>query len=85
MYRHPATLLSVVNWMRLGMNAQAAINAPRFHHQWLPDEIVLEKEFPLAFEQALNARGHATPSLLKKPADKTTAPTSWSRCAAPRP
>jgi gamma-glutamyltranspeptidase / glutathione hydrolase len=42
------------------MNAQAAINAPRFHHQWLPDEIVLEKEFPLAFEQALNARGHAT-------------------------
>jgi gamma-glutamyltranspeptidase / glutathione hydrolase len=55
-----ATLLTVVNWMRLGMNAQAAINAPRFHHQWLPDEIVLEKEFPLAFEQALNARGHAT-------------------------
>jgi gamma-glutamyltranspeptidase/glutathione hydrolase len=55
-----ATLLSVINWMRLGMEAQAAINAPRFHHQWLPDEIVLEKEFSPAFEQALNARGHAT-------------------------
>jgi gamma-glutamyltranspeptidase/glutathione hydrolase len=55
-----ATLLSVINWMRLGMNAQAAINAPRFHHQWLPDELVLEKEFSLVFEQALNADGYAT-------------------------
>jgi gamma-glutamyltranspeptidase/glutathione hydrolase len=55
-----AVLLSVINWMRLGMDAQAAINAPRFHHQWLPDEIVLEKEFSPTFEQALNARGHAT-------------------------
>jgi len=25
-----ATLLSVINWMRLGMDPQAAINAPRF-------------------------------------------------------
>ena len=55
-----AVLLSVINWMRLGMDAQAAINAPRFHHQWLPDEVALEKEFSPAFEQALNARGHAT-------------------------
>jgi gamma-glutamyltranspeptidase/glutathione hydrolase len=55
-----ATLLSVINWMRLGMNAQAAINAPRFHHQWLPDEVVMEKEFSPAFEQALNASGYAT-------------------------
>ena len=55
-----ATLLSVINWMRLGMNAQAAINAPRFHHQWLPDELVLEKEFSPVFERALNADGYAT-------------------------
>lgn len=55
-----ATLLTIINWMRLGMDAQAAINAPRFHHQWMPDEILLEKEFSPAFEQALNARGHAT-------------------------
>lgn len=55
-----ATLLSVINWMRLGMDAQAAINAPRFHHQWLPDEVVLEKEFSPVFEQALNADGYAT-------------------------
>jgi len=55
-----ATLLSVINWMRLGMDAQAAINAPRFHHQWLPDEVVLEKEFSPVFEHALNANGYAT-------------------------
>jgi gamma-glutamyltranspeptidase / glutathione hydrolase len=55
-----ATLLSVINWMRLGMDAQAAINAPRFHHQWLPDQILMESEFPTSLESALNARGHKT-------------------------
>ena len=55
-----ATLLSVINWMRLGMDAQAAINAPRFHHQWLPDQILMEKNFPESMEQALQARGFAT-------------------------
>jgi gamma-glutamyltranspeptidase/glutathione hydrolase len=55
-----ATLLSVINWMRLDMDAQAAINAPRFHHQWLPDVIVMEDSFPDSLEQALQARGFAT-------------------------
>src|SRR6202521_4544404 len=55
-----ATLLSVINWMRLGMEPQAAINAPRFHHQWVPDRILMEKTFPDTLESALNARGHAT-------------------------
>src|SRR6267143_261281 len=55
-----STLLSVLDWMRLGMEPQAAINAPRFHHQWLPDRILMEKTFPDTLESALNARGHAT-------------------------
>jgi gamma-glutamyltranspeptidase / glutathione hydrolase len=55
-----ATLLSVINWMRLGMDAQAAINAPRFHHQWLPDQILMEQMFPETLEKALQARGFAT-------------------------
>jgi gamma-glutamyltranspeptidase / glutathione hydrolase len=55
-----ATLLSVLNWMRLGMDAQAAINAPRFHHQWLPDVILMEKDFPASMESALNAQGYQT-------------------------
>ena len=55
-----ATLLSILNWMRLGMEPQAAINAPRFHHQWLPDRVLIERRFPESLESALNARGHAT-------------------------
>src|SRR6202030_4588297 len=52
-----ATLLSVINWMRLGMDAQEAINAPRFHHQWLPDQIFMEEDFPESTQKAPEARG----------------------------
>src|SRR5438445_5221648 len=55
-----ATPLSILNWMRLGMEPQVAINAPRFHHQWVPDRILIERSFPDSLESALNARGHAT-------------------------
>ncbi len=53
-----ATLLSLLSWMRLGMEAQAAINAPRFHHQWLPDTLWIEETFPALEAQELAARGH---------------------------
>lgn len=53
-----ATLLSVLNWMRLGAGAQAAINAPRFHHQWMPDELRVEETFPAATRAELERRGH---------------------------
>src|SRR6267154_2202233 len=52
-----ATLLSVINWMRLGMAAQAAVNAPRFHHQWLPDQTLMEQNFSEGTQKALEARG----------------------------
>ena len=55
-----AVMLTVINWMRLGMDAQTAINAPRFHHQWMPDRIFMEQQFPASLEQGLNAMGHAT-------------------------
>jgi gamma-glutamyltranspeptidase / glutathione hydrolase len=55
-----ATLLSILDWMRLGMEPQTAINAPRFHHQWLPDQILMENAFPKSLESALNIRGHDT-------------------------
>jgi gamma-glutamyltranspeptidase / glutathione hydrolase len=53
-----ATLLSLLNWMRFGMDAQAAINAPRFHQQWLPDAVVLEPNFPEVVVQDLDNRGY---------------------------
>ena len=52
-----AVLLTVLNWMRLDMSAQAAINAPRFHQQWLPDEVVLEPIFPDALAKEMERRG----------------------------
>jgi gamma-glutamyltranspeptidase/glutathione hydrolase len=53
-----STLLSILNWMRLGMDAQAAINAPRFHQQWLPDAVFIEKAFPDAVSKELEQRGY---------------------------
>ena len=53
-----ATLLTVLNWMRLRMDPQAAINAPRFHHQWMPDILYVEETLPEATIRNLEARGH---------------------------
>ncbi|MDJ6538601.1 gamma-glutamyltransferase [Salmonella enterica] len=38
-------LQMVVNTIDFGMNVAEATNAPRFHHQWLPDELWVEKGF----------------------------------------
>ncbi len=37
-----ATLQNFLNMALFGMNAKEAIAAPRFHHQWLPDRILVE-------------------------------------------
>lgn len=37
-----AVLQSVINVIDHGMNLQQAIDAPRVHHQWLPDELLYE-------------------------------------------
>jgi gamma-glutamyltranspeptidase/glutathione hydrolase len=50
------TLLNVVDW---GMNVQEAVAAPRFHQQWQPDELVVERAVPRDVIEALRARGHA--------------------------
>jgi gamma-glutamyltranspeptidase/glutathione hydrolase len=34
------TILNVIDF---GMNVQEAVDAPRFHHQWLPDQIEYER------------------------------------------
>jgi gamma-glutamyltranspeptidase/glutathione hydrolase len=36
-------LLSILNVLDFGMNVQEAVDALRFHHQWLPDELRYEK------------------------------------------
>ena len=34
---------TILNIYEFDMNVQDAVNAPRFHHQWLPDVIIIEK------------------------------------------
>jgi gamma-glutamyltranspeptidase/glutathione hydrolase len=52
-------LLTILNVVDFGMNAQEAVDAPRFHHQWLPDRIVYERNGLSADTLALLARrGH---------------------------
>lgn len=52
-------LCIVVNTIDYGMDIQAAVDAPRHHHQWFPDEIKLEraKQSPELVE-ALSKLGH---------------------------
>jgi gamma-glutamyltranspeptidase/glutathione hydrolase len=37
-----SVLQTILNVIEFDMTMQEAVNAPRFHHQWLPDEIRLE-------------------------------------------
>ena len=60
------TVLDVItDVIDYNMNIQQAIDAPRIHHQWLPDELVYEP-YGLSgdTQQALRARGH---KLVDKP------------------
>ena len=56
----PNTVLQVViNLIDHGMNVQEAADAPRIHHQWLPDVIKFEKYgMPADVAAALSAKGH---------------------------
>jgi gamma-glutamyltranspeptidase / glutathione hydrolase len=56
----PSTvLLTLLNVLDFGMNAQEAVDSPRFNHQWLPDVIRFERHGLSADTiAALAARGH---------------------------
>jgi gamma-glutamyltranspeptidase/glutathione hydrolase len=55
-------LCVVVNVLDFDMDIRAAVDAPRLHHQWLPDRVIIEsalaKEHAEALKQ-LRLRGHA--------------------------
>jgi gamma-glutamyltranspeptidase/glutathione hydrolase len=48
-------LMAVVDY---GMNIQEAVNAPRFHHQWLPDQVSVEQWFAPDAIKSLEQMGH---------------------------
>ncbi|PYL07054.1 MAG: gamma-glutamyltransferase [Verrucomicrobia bacterium] len=48
-------LMGVVDY---GLNLQEAVNAPRFHHQWLPDEVYVERGTSPDSAALLQQMGH---------------------------
>jgi gamma-glutamyltranspeptidase/glutathione hydrolase len=56
------TVLQVLlNVVQFGMDVQQAVDAPRFHHQWTPDVVMIERQgFPSDVLTSLHAMGHTT-------------------------
>ena len=55
-----ATLQCLLNHTVFEMPVDQAVAAPRFHHQWSPDELLLEPELFRTVSTPLQARGHIT-------------------------
>lgn len=50
---------TILNVYEHGMEMQEAVDAPRFHHQWLPDIVVLEPDsFENTVVEELKSKGH---------------------------
>jgi len=56
-----SVLQTILNVHEYKMTMQEAVNAPRFHHQWLPDEIRMEPHsFSADIIEVLNQKGYIT-------------------------
>jgi gamma-glutamyltranspeptidase/glutathione hydrolase len=51
---------TLINIIDFGMTTQEAVNQPKFHHQWLPDVVELEKGFPASVAAQLQKMGYIT-------------------------
>ena len=49
---------TLVNVLEFNMSADDAVNKPKFHHQWLPDSVLVEKDFPEAVKKQLEEMGY---------------------------
>jgi gamma-glutamyltranspeptidase/glutathione hydrolase len=47
-----------VNVIDFQLTTEDAVNKPKFHHQWLPDEVFVESQFPDAVSTQLQAMGY---------------------------
>lgn len=54
-----AVAQSILNSYEFNMSMQEAVNAPRFHHQWLPDMVIFEPEgFPETLKEEMKSKGY---------------------------
>ncbi|GAB0157817.1 gamma-glutamyltransferase [Chryseobacterium sp. Alg-005] len=49
---------SIVNVIDFKQNANISVNAPKFHHQWLPETVMAEESFPETTLSELTAKGY---------------------------
>lgn len=50
---------TILNVLEFNMNMQEAVSAPRFHSQWLPDEVMAERDaFSDGIREKLSGMGH---------------------------
>ncbi|MFN2426001.1 MAG: gamma-glutamyltransferase [Candidatus Binatia bacterium] len=61
-----STLETVMGVVDFGLGADAAVNAPRIHHQWLPEVLLVEAGLPDATLKALARVGHKVVPLRAK-------------------
>lgn len=53
-----SVLQSIINVIDYGMNVHDAVNKPKFHHQWVPDRIDVERDFPAEVRLQLQNMGY---------------------------
>lgn len=49
---------TIVNIIDFGLSTEEAVYGPKFHHQWLPDEVFVERTFPESVKAALQTMGY---------------------------
>lgn len=49
---------TLINILEFNMSVDDAVNKPKFHHQWLPDQIFVEPSFPQAVRDQLQQMGY---------------------------
>jgi gamma-glutamyltranspeptidase / glutathione hydrolase len=81
-----STVLQViVNVLDYDMDVASAVAAPRLHHQWLPDEVRIERGFPDDVIAALKAKGHTIGEPLGQTSANSIAVTDHGLFGAPDP
>jgi gamma-glutamyltranspeptidase/glutathione hydrolase len=54
---------TLVNIIEFNLSGDDAVNRPKFHHQWLPDTLKVEKGFPEAVVASLEKMGYIVATL----------------------
>jgi gamma-glutamyltranspeptidase/glutathione hydrolase len=80
-----AVLQIIVDVLDYGMDVAAAVAAPRLHHQWLPDEVRIERGFADETLAELRAKGHRVIEPLGYSSANSIAVTANGLLGAPDP